>query len=91
MYNGVNAEYVLDRMEMYEVKILMASSHLKNKDNWEQARLIAYITAQMNSTKKLEITDIVTFPWDDRKEPPKVTEDDAERLQKKAEYYANLI
>ena len=37
---------------------------MKNKDSWEQTRLQGYITAQVNSTKKISPDDIMTFPWE---------------------------
>lgn len=36
----------------------------KTKSEWEQTRFLAYITAQVNSTKKLKPTDILSFDWD---------------------------
>ena len=61
---GINPEYVLDRMEMYEVNALIKNQYRRHKDDWEQARLIAYIIAQCNSKKRMKLTDIVQFPWE---------------------------
>ena len=47
-------DYVLDRMEMYEVRTAFKYQYYSVKDDWEQARLIAYMTAAVNSSKKLE-------------------------------------
>ena len=39
----------------------------KNKTEWEQTRFLAYVAAQVNSTKKLKPTDILKFDWDEKK------------------------
>ena len=49
---------------MYEIKPLISHLHFKSRDSWEQARLISYVIAQVNSRKKLNPTDIITFDWD---------------------------
>ncbi|MCF0185738.1 MAG: hypothetical protein HUJ98_04515 [Bacteroidaceae bacterium] len=51
-------------MEWYEIKALMKYDYYSYKDSWEQARLIAYLIAQTNSTKKLRLLDIIRFHWD---------------------------
>lgn len=85
MYNGLSADYVLDKMQMYEIKPLISASHLKHKDSWEQARLIAFIVAQANSTKKLKVSDIISFGWDEELKETTVSNERAERLKRKAE------
>lgn len=87
----MSPEYVLDRMQMYEIKPLIESSYLRNKDNWEQARMIAYIMAQSNSTNKIEPTDIIKFSWDKTEEPTVVSDVDVERLTRKAEEYSKYF
>lgn len=42
----------------------MKYQHYAYKDNWEQARLISYLIAQVNSKKKLKLSDIIEFEWD---------------------------
>lgn len=64
---GINPEYVLDRMEMYEVNALIKNQYRRHKDDWEQARLISYLIAQCNSKKRMKLTDIVQFPWEKKK------------------------
>ena len=55
----MDPRYVLDEMEIYEIKPLLESLHEKNKETWEQTRLIMYTTAQVNSSKKLKVNDII--------------------------------
>lgn len=73
---------------MYEAKSLLNYSYYKEQEQWEQTRLLAYITAQVNSSKKLKMTDIIKFNWDDNhKENKAKIMDDSElqRLKAKAQ------
>ncbi len=81
----------MDKMEMYEVKAVMEYEYYAHKDDWEQARLIAYMTAQVNSTKQLKITDILKFYWEKENEAAdtSISNADVERLRKKAQQYIN--
>lgn len=65
----------------------MNYDYLAYKDNWEQARLIAYMVAQTNSTKKLKVTDILEFSWDKKEEDTSISNDDVKRLQERARQY----
>lgn len=84
-------EYVLDKMEMYEIAAVMEYEYLAHKDDWEQARLVAYLVAQTNSTKSLKVTDIMQFYWEQQEEKKDTSVSDAEkeRLQMKAKQYLN--
>lgn len=77
---------------MYEVQPLIKAMHLKNRDSWEQSRLIAYIIAQVNSSKKLNPTQIIKFAWDSNDDTTKetnISNEDIERLKLKAQSYLN--
>ena len=67
-YGVVSVEYFLDKMKPYELSIICNSLHLRTKENWEQARMMAYVTAQVNSKKRLKPTDIIKFAWEKQKE-----------------------
>lgn len=78
---------------MYEITPYIKNLHLRSKEGWEQARLGAYITAQVNSKKKLKVTDILEFPWE-KKEMKKtgitdISNEDIKRLRNKAKQYLN--
>lgn len=51
-------------MKSYELSVICDKVHLKKKDDWEQARMIAYLIANANSKKRLKPTDIIQFPWE---------------------------
>ena len=74
----------------------MKYDYLAQKDSWEQARLVAYIIARVNSTKKsLKLSDILKFPWEDSDGNVKtesntsVSNEELDRLKKKAQNYLN--
>lgn len=72
-------------MKWYEVEACIKGLENKNKASWEQCRFISYMIAQVNSTKKLKPTDILSFKWDDDKgEDTSITNEDIERLKDKA-------
>lgn len=77
-------------MEMYEVRAAMRYSYYANKDLWEANRLIAYMVAQVNSKKRLQLQDIVRFPWEEVQGDTSISKEDIERLRIKAENYLKL-
>ena len=79
-------------MKIYEVNSLMRNAYKKSINSWEQCRFISYIIAQVNSTKKLKLTDILSFTWDKEEKQDKntsITNEDIERLKNKAKQYLN--
>lgn len=69
----------------------MEYEYLSYKDSWEQSRLIAYMIAQTNSTKRLKLTDILEFQWEDKNADTAISNEDVARLREKAKQYENLI
>lgn len=66
---GLSPSYVLDEMQFYEIESLLDSYYLRHKDSWEQARLIAYMTARVNSKGDLSPDDIMKFHWEKDDKP----------------------
>lgn len=83
--------YVLDEMKVYEVSEYLGSLQYRNKDGWDQARIITYITAQANSREKIKPSDIIKFPWDEKEPAKEITEEERQRLIKRAEEVKWLI
>lgn len=82
--------YILDEIEWYEINSLFKYRYYSYKESWEQARLITYMTAQCNSRRHLQLTDIIKFPWEDDvqdEEQTKVTDEDVKRLKAMAQNY----
>lgn len=71
---------------MYELEVILNNLQLRHKQNWEQTRLLAYIQAQSNSTKKINITDVIKFSWDieNDKTIDIMTDKDKNRLKEKS-------
>ena len=72
---------------MYELRAVMDFEYYANKDSWEQARLIAYLIAQVNSKKTLKQSDILQFYWEEETNKPSTSKADYERLRNKAQQY----
>ena len=87
-YN-ISPDYVLNHMELYEAKALLKYSDYSSRDSWEQSRLVAYLIAQTNSTKKMKPSDIIKFSWDNEfdKENTGISNEEIERLRNKAKTY----
>ena len=82
MQCGVQPDYVLDRMNFYEIEALLENLWMKNKESWEQTRVQAYITAQTQSTKKIDMNDMMSFPWEKKVEKVEDTPEDIEMRRK---------
>ena len=84
--SGIDPYYFLDEMKWYEVEACIKGLENKNKASWEQCRFISYMIAQVNSTKKLKPTDILSFTWDKEEDNKNtmITNEDIERLKNKA-------
>lgn len=88
---GLDPGYVLDRMEFYEIEALMENMWMKDKESWEQTRIQAYITAQVNSTKKIEMTDLLTFPWEKDRVKVEDTPEDREAVMKEMKEWEKIM
>lgn len=83
---GFEAEYFMTKMPIFEAMEYLASVQYRGRDRWEQARMIAYMVAQVNSKKVLKPSEIIKYAWDENKESEAVNAVDLERLKQKAEY-----
>lgn len=83
----------MDEMRMYEIGCLMPFLYLASKESWEQARLVGYIGAQTHSTKKMSMSDIVTFPWEKgfNNADTSMSNADKRRLEQKAKQLEKLM
>ena len=83
----------MDDMQDYEVNDVLECLTFLDRPSWEMARLQTYATVQVNSRKKLEPSDILSFPWDSdyTKKEKDITEKDISRLTGKAEALSKII
>lgn len=78
---GLSPEYVLDQIQSYEIKALVEFGYLRNKDSWEQSRLISYTIARANGTKE-KLENFLKFPWEEKQTvTPRQTEIDKKKLE----------
>lgn len=91
--HGLSPEYVLDEMETYEINAILKYGYYSEQEGWEQARLNAYMTAQVNSKRKLKVEDICKFPWEEeeKEKHTSISEEDIKRLRNKAQNYLKKI
>lgn len=73
-------------MTLAEVRCFLEGLSRRHRESWEQTRIVAYVIAQANSTKDLEPSDVLCFPWDEKEVHRQTTVTDAEmeRLREKA-------
>lgn len=79
-------DYVYNELELWQINGLIRDSYLCHSNEWEQARLIAYIMAQVNSKKKIKPTDLLRFSWEKEEAytTKPVSAEELLRLQNKA-------
>ncbi len=85
---GFDPLYFMDKMKSYEIRTILESRQYRFRDEWDRFRTTSYIIAQANSTEKISPEDIISFPWD-KKTIVETSEDDLERLRKKAQERIN--
>ena len=86
----LDPSYVLDEMEFYEIRPLLKYEYYSHRDDWEQARMIAYMVAQTNSKKRLSYQDITKFYWEKEEKEEhdtSISKQDIKRLKEKADAY----
>lgn len=71
----------------------MSHSYYRNKETWEQARLIAYLIAQTHSQKKLKLEDIIKFEWEKHSTHSEtyISTEDINILSKQAEAFEKMF
>lgn len=73
---------------MYEVRTALKYDYYASKDQWESARLIAYLIAQVNSKRSLKMEDIIQFPWEvEENGDTSITAEQIEQLRNQANKY----
>ena len=92
---GGDPEYFWEKMQFYELQILIDNIELVSKNSWEQTRMLAYIQAQINSKKTLKPEDIMKFTWDGIEVEDVgdglASEEDKERLEKRIKEMENKM
>lgn len=74
-FRVVSLEYFMDKCSLWEINDIIDYLNYMDRNLWESQRLSSYITAQVNSRKKLTQQDICKFPWEDKNIEDFVKED----------------
>lgn len=62
---GVDAHYVMDEMELWEIEDIFKAFEQKERNRMEENRLWTYFTLLPNITKKnFKPSDMIQFPWE---------------------------
>ena len=97
---GLNPDYVLDKMEIYEINSLIKYQYFKYQEAWERSRMIAFMIAKANGSKIQKFSDLIKFQWETNKnggnqlkteDDIKKFEEDRKRLRAKAQEVLNNL
>lgn len=64
---------------------------MKSKESWEQTRMLSYMTAQINSTKEIDIKELMTFPWEKNNDVVIDNPDDRKKMMEELMEYENKL
>lgn len=90
----VSVEYFMNQLEEWEINTLIESIPYADRTQWEMCRQMLYLTAQVNSKKKLKPKDIMEFAWE---KPEKVkahetpTHEEISKARDMAKYFEEMI
>lgn len=89
----VDYKYFLDEMEEWEVYNFYDNLKYCNRAEWEMTRLLMYVTTQVNSKKRIDIKDILSFPWDEGYEEhnTEITDEEKNTLRMRAKAMEKLL
>lgn len=89
---GYTPDYVLDKMQMYEIVPIIQHLHLKVKDSWEQSRLIAWSSLAPHQKNPKPIEDFMSFSWE-KSEEDEVEDNDVsiEDLKEQSKEMENIL
>lgn len=79
----------MDECTIWEINDIIDNLPYLDRNLWESSRLNGFITAQVNSKKKLKMQDICQFKWEEEEEAKEqeISKVDVERLKKKSHEY----
>lgn len=84
---GLSPDYVLDEMEVYEIKPLMKRAYLRHRDSWEQTRVLANWIHNAFFKGKFSMK----FPWDGENRAARVTKAEVVSLREEGERLAAML
>ena len=91
-YKVISSEYFHDRLLLTEFFDILDNIQYCDRSLWESNRINSFITCQVNSKKKLNLTDIYRLPFDeDDADKEQLSKDDFEQMQKQSKALEDYI
>lgn len=78
-------------MQFYEIECLIENMWMKDKTSWEQTRTVGYITAQCQSTKKIDPQEMMSFPWEKKVEKVEDTQEERDAIMKEMKEWEDIM
>lgn len=84
---GLDPKYVLDEISFYEIQALLKNQYYKEKEAWEQTRLLGFIIAKANGAKIKKAEDLMKFEWEikEKAAPVFISEEKMEQYRNRAQ------
>lgn len=78
----------MDEMEFYEIGVLLKYQYYKDKEDWEQTRMLGFINARSNGAKINKVESLLKFPWEKQpKEKPQfISDEQMEKYRERAKW-----
>jgi len=77
-------------MLLTELQDILDNIQFADRSLWEALRINSFITCQVNSRKKLRLTDVYRLPFDEA-ETEQMTKEDFEQMQKQSKILEDYI
>ena len=90
-YKVISSEYFHDRLLLTELFDILDNIQYCDRSLWEALRINSFLAVQMNSKKKLKLTDIYRLPFDENETDEQLSKDDFEQMQKQSKALEDYI
>lgn len=91
-YKVINSEYFHDRLLLTEFFDILDNIQYCDRSLWEALRINSFLAVQMNSKKKLNLTDIYRLPFDeDDADKAQLMKDDFKQMQQQSKALEDYI
>ena len=78
-------------MLLTELQDILDNVQFADRSLWEANRINSFITCQVNSRKKLKLTDVYRLPFDETEDTEQFTKEDFEQMQKQSKILEDYI
>ena len=78
-------------MLLSELSDILDNIQFADRSLWEAQRINSFITCQVNSRKKLKLTDVYRLPFDETDETEQMTKEDIDQMQQQSQMLEDYI